>query len=75
MDMDLGQKDLGGDGSLDLKLVGGDLVLVVSHASKGADANLQVKVRSDYFIDKLAAVIPGAVDDAILQVLKAALKS
>lgn len=75
MDMDLSQQELGSEGQLDLKLVGGNLVLSITHASKGANASLSISVQSDYLIDKLKGVIPGGVDDAILEVLKAALKS
>lgn len=75
MDMDIKDGELGGDGLFDLDIKEGDLVLKVVHDSKGLDAELNVRVDSGYFIDKLAEKIPGQVDDAILQVLKAALKA
>lgn len=58
-------------GELTLSIVGGDLVL--SFESKGVAAS--VKVESEYFIDKLAEAIPGQIDDAVLGMIKAALKA
>lgn len=45
--------------------------LVVTHASKGATA--QVNVEMGYLLDKLAEKIPGQIDDAIIAVLKSAI--
>lgn len=73
--MELAQGEIGAEGSYDLALVGGKLVLSVKHASKGAELGVSVAVDGDYFADKLAAAIPGKLDDAIIGMLKAALKA
>lgn len=75
MDKDLLKQELGSEGDLELKLVGGNLVLSVSHSSSGANANLNVSIKTDYFLDKLAAAIPGQIDDTIIALMKSALKS
>lgn len=41
----------------------------------GVDANLSISVDADFFIDALAAKIPGQIDDAIFAVLKTAIKA
>ena len=60
-------------------LKNGELVILVKEGnlhltldSLGVDVS--VVVDSGYFLDKLAAAIPGTVDDAVLGMLKAALK-
>lgn len=72
--MDLLQKDLG-EGELSIKLEGGNIVLSASHSAKGSKVSLSVAVLPDYFLDKLAEIIPGQIDDSIILMLKAALKS
>jgi len=63
-----------GEASLDLDFKEGKLRLSVSYDGKGADAGLFVDLDPDYFLDKLKAVIPGQIDDAIIEMLKGALK-
>lgn len=41
----------------------------------GLDAQVTVSVDSDYFLDELAKKIPGTIDDAVVGVLKVALKA
>jgi hypothetical protein len=63
------------DGSeLDVKLVIGEgkIGLASMYAGKGGGATVAMHVSSDYFFDKLAEKIPGQIDDAVIQVLKAA---
>ena len=73
--MDLVAKELGPEADVKLSVVAGNLVLASAYAGKGAGAKLEVSVSSDYFIDELAKLIPGSIDDAIFAVLKSALKS
>lgn len=73
--MDIVTQPVGAEAKVELKLDKGVLVLEVGYDGKGADAGFFVKLDSDYFIDKLAELIPGQVDDAILGVLKMALKA
>lgn len=73
--MDLAEGKIGAEGMFDLELKEGKLVLVADHKAAGSHAKLEVAVDPDYFIDKLAGVIPGTIDDAIFSVLKGALKA
>jgi len=57
-----------------LKLEGGMLVFEMSHDSKGAMVNSSVRIRMDYFLDKLAEAIPGTIDDVVIELIKGALK-
>ncbi len=61
----------------DMKLVisGGLVKIVGDYVGSGGAAKLEAGVSVDYFIDELKDKIPGQVDDAILEVLKAALKA
>ena len=63
-----------GEATLDVDFKEGKLRLSVSYDGKGADAGLFVDIDPDYFLDKLKAVIPGQIDDAIIDMLKGALK-
>jgi len=74
MDMDLHDQPLGSEGELKLELKEGKLLLHVNHNSKGMSAGLELNIDPDYFMDKLAEAIPGKIDDAILEMIKAALK-
>ena len=73
--MDLIAKDLGAEGKVKLVIEGGKLKLIAEYDSKGLDGVVTMAVDSDYFIDELAAKIPGQLDNALLAVLKTALKS
>lgn len=73
MDQNLITKDLG-DADLELKLEKGNLKLLVKYASGGVVGGVEVAVDSGYFLDKLSALIPGQIDDAIITILKTALK-
>lgn len=70
--MDLAQGNLGAEVVYELDLVDGKLVLNVGYDGKQADANVIVKLEPGLFLDKLAALIPGKIDDAIIAMLKQA---
>jgi len=74
VDKDLHEMPLGSEGELQLEIKEGDLMLSVSHASKGVAASLSARMSSEYFMDKLKEAIPGEIDDAIIDLIKAALK-
>lgn len=61
----------------DMKVVlsGGLIKFVGDYVGAGGSAKLEAGVSVDYFIDELKAKIPGVVDDAILEILKQALKA
>jgi hypothetical protein len=72
---DIAEGKIGSDGKYDLELVEGKLKLTVAYDAGGVEAGVSVALNPDYFLDKLAAVIPGQVDDAVIALLKAALKA
>lgn len=72
--MDLVKKELGSEGNVEIKVVGGKLQLILSHEHASGKISVVVEEDGAYFLDKLAGVIPGAWDDAILAVAKEALK-
>lgn len=74
MDKVLTEKELGSEGALKIEVVEGKVKLTLKYDSKGLDADLALLLESDYFIDKLAAAIPGQIDDMVLELLKKALK-
>lgn len=66
------EKELGSEGEVKVDIVDKKIVLSAVHASKGAVANVSVAVDPGYFLDKLKEKIPGGIDDAVIEVLKAA---
>lgn len=73
--MEIFQKQLSPEASAKMDITGGKLILSALLDTKGVGAQVGVSVDVDYFIDQLAAKIPGTVDDAIFVVLKAAMNS
>lgn len=73
--MDLISKDLGPEANVKVVVSGGKLSLVVALDTKGIDGAVSLSVDSDYFLDELAKALPGTLDDAIISVLKTALKA
>jgi phage tail sheath gpL-like len=61
---------------LDVKVgvSGGFVTLTADYQGAETGAALSVKVSVDNLLDKLAEAVPGKIDDAIIQVVKAALK-
>lgn len=74
MDKVLTEKELGSEGALKIEVVEGKVKLTLKYDSKGLDANLDLLLESEYFIQKLADAIPGQIDDVLLDLLKKALK-
>lgn len=64
-------------GEVDLKVVveKGVVKLEVKYDGAGANAGMYVELEADYFLDKLAAAIPGQIDDSVIGLIKAALKA
>lgn len=59
------------EGEVKAELKDGDIV--ITYGGKGATA--QVNVDLGYLLDKLAEAIPGQIDDAVIGVIKAAVKA
>lgn len=64
-----------GEFKASVKFEKGVVVCEAGYDGKGADAGAFVKVESDYFFDKLAEAIPGKIDDAVLALIKQAVKA
>jgi hypothetical protein len=75
MDKMLKEGKLGEDGDFKLEMKDGKLLLSAGYMQEGVGASLGIQVSPDFFIDKLAEAIPGEIDDAVLSILKAALKA
>lgn len=73
--MDLIERPLGTEGSAKVIIQGGKIRLIAQYDSAGLDGKVELSADSDYFIDQIAAQIPGQIDDAIFAVLKNVLKS
>lgn len=73
--MDVLDKALSPESKVKLVIKDGKIGLSGVLDTKGVDVELAVLVEADYFIDQLAEKIPGKLDDAILGVLKQALKA
>jgi hypothetical protein len=70
--MDLVKGDAG-PVSYDLELVEGKLKISVGSAKlEGVEVALAVSVDASHFLDKLKGIIPGTIDDAVIDALKAA---
>ena len=70
---DLVAGPIGAEASYDVKLEGGKLVIAVKYDGAETDADLKVALDAGLFMDKLAALIPGTIDDAVIAVIKGAL--
>lgn len=73
--MEIITKELSPESKMKVELKGGKVILSADFASGGLDAQLSASLDTDYFMDELAKAIPGQIDDAIIAVMKAALKS
>lgn len=62
--------DLYEKGEIKVELKEGKICLL--YDGKGGDIELKLEV--DYFMDKLKEAIPGEIDDAVIELLKGALK-
>ena len=71
---ELAEGQVGSVGKYDVEFKDGKLMLGLSIEWNGVTSEVKVGVGSDAVIDALKAAIPGKIDDAILEVVKAALK-
>lgn len=72
--MELIKKQLGNEGEYVVEIVAGKLKLKLIHNHASGAASLEVVEDAGYFFDKLAAAVPGVLDDAFLALLKEAVK-
>lgn len=64
---------LGPEASYKLELVDGKIQLSLTYAGAETSATIAVASSPRIFLDKLAAAIPGGIDDAIIKGLELAL--
>jgi len=75
VDAGLHEGELGNEGNLKVELKEGNLVVSVSYDGHQADASVSIVVDSGALLDKLKEAIPGDIDDAVIDIIKAALKA
>lgn len=73
--MDLVNEKVGAEGEVKIVISGGAVAFVGGYMGKGGSAELKLSLSADYFMDQLAAAIPGTFDDAIIGMLKSAIKA
>ena len=64
------EKELYKAGEVVVQMINEDLVITY----QGKGGSVSVKVEGEYFLDKLAEAIPGQIDDAVIDIIKSALK-
>ena len=74
MEKPLVEGELGSEAVYELKWEEGELKLTFGYDGKGIDAGVYVNLGGEYFLDKLAAAIPGELDDSVINLIKAAMK-
>jgi hypothetical protein len=73
--MELVKHEIGSEAVVTVELVAGDIVIKGNLGTSGLGAEVKATVNGDYFLDLLASKIPGQIDDAVINLLKSALKS
>ena len=75
MEKDIVDGKVGELGAYDVEFKGGKLVARLEAGKSGLKAAVLLEVEADVVIDALKAAIPGQIDDAVLEILKVALKA
>ncbi len=75
MEKDIVDGKLGEVGAYDLEFKGGKLVAKISAGKAGISGGAFIEIDAEIVLDALAAAIPGTIDDAVLGLVKAALKA
>lgn len=68
-------KQISPEANAKVEIVAGKIQLIAALDSQGVDAEVKFSVDAEYFLDELAKKIPGVIDDAILGVIKTAVKA
>lgn len=71
--MDIVNKEISKEAKVDVEFKDAKLNITFSYEGAGAGVSVVGSVSADYLLDKLAAAIPGQVDDAIIAVMKMAI--
>lgn len=75
MEKDIVDGKIGELGAYDVEFKGGKLIAKASIEKLGLSAALELSADSDLVLDAIAKAIPGKIDDAVVSVIKVALKS
>lgn len=67
------QIPLGPEGNLDVKLEDGKLVLTISHVHASGQISVVATEDAKYFLEKLKVLIPGTIDDYLINILEVSL--
>ena len=70
----LAEMEVSEEADLSLEFKDGKLKFLLQYDGKGANAGVYIDVEPEYFLDKLADVIPGEYDDKVFELLKVYLK-
>lgn len=65
---------VGSETKLKVEVKNDKLVLGVVYDGGGVDGMLSISVDANYFLDKLAAAIPGQLDDSVINAIKVGMK-
>lgn len=63
------------EAKMDFEFKNGKIIITLAYEGEGAGASVGFHAGSDYFLDKLAAAIPGTIDDSVIALAKIALKT
>ena len=74
MQMILMEKDLGPEAKMKMEINGVKIVSSMEYAGEGGGGSVSASMDVEYFLGKLAAAIPGSIDDAVIALIVAALK-
>lgn len=73
--MEILSKQISPEAQAKVDIADGKLMLSAVLDTQGVDASVTVSVDTGYFFDELAKKIPGTIDDAVLALLKQAVKA
>ncbi len=73
--MDILAGELGKEAKYDIAFTGGKLLVTAAYIGAQATGTVSFTLDGDLLLDKLAAAIPGTVDDAVITMAKVALKA
>lgn len=72
--MNILEKEISKEADVSIKFDGGRLVIAGEYEGAGGGAQLSVFVKPEYLLREIARIIPGHVDDLIIEGFIAALK-
>lgn len=71
--MDLVNQEVSKEATIKVSFEDGKLIFIAEYEGLGGGAAVKMFGNAEYVLDKIADVIPGKIDDAVLFAIKAAL--